>query len=91
MWQLITRLQALLTPKERRLSYGLLGLLVLAGLVDALGVSSILPFMAVVGNPDVIQTNPRLHQLYTTWQFESPNTCLVGLGIAALVIRRSSH
>lgn len=86
MWQLVTRLQALLNPKERRLSYGLLGLLVLAGLVDAMGVSSILPFMAVVGNPEVIQTNPRLHQLYTALQFESTNTFLVGLGIAALVI-----
>jgi ABC-type multidrug transport system fused ATPase/permease subunit len=86
MSRLITRLQSLLTPKERRFSYALFGLLVLAGLVDALGVSSVLPFMAVVGNPDVIQTNPRLQQLYTALQFESTNTFLVGLGIAALVI-----
>jgi len=86
MWLLVKRLQALLNPKQRRLSYALLGLMVLAGLFDALGVSSILPFMAVVGNPDLIQTNPRLHQLYTALQFESTNTFLVGLGFAALVV-----
>jgi hypothetical protein len=86
MWRLIKRLRALLNRRERRLSYLLLALILLAGLIDAVGVSSILPFMAVVGNPDVIQTNPRLHQLYTSLHFESTNTFLVGLGIAALVI-----
>ncbi len=86
MWRLITRLHALLNAKERRLSYGLLGCMVLAGLVDALGVSSILPFMAVVGNPGLIQTNPWLHHIYTLFEFDSANTFLVGLGAAALVI-----
>ena len=86
MWRLIKRLQALLNPKERRLSYALLGLLVLAGLIDALGVSSILPFMAVVGNPELIQTNPWLHRLFTALGFASTNTFLVGLGSAALAI-----
>ncbi len=86
MWRLVKRLQALMNSQERRLSYGLLGLMILTGLVDALGVTSILPFMAVVGNPELIQTNPRLHQLYTAWQFDSINTFLIGLGMAALGI-----
>jgi ATP-binding cassette, subfamily B, bacterial PglK len=86
MWLLIKRLQALLNTKERRLSYMLLGLMVLAGLFDALGVSSILPFMAVVGNPELIQTNPWLHRFFTALGFESTNAFLVGLGAAALVI-----
>ncbi len=66
MWRLVTRLQALLNPKERCLSYRLLGLRFLPDW-SMRGVTSILPFMAVVGNPDLIQTNPRLHQLYTAW------------------------
>lgn len=86
MWLLIKRLQALLNTRERRLSYGLLGLMVLAGLIDALGVSSILPFMAVVGNPGLIQTNPWLHNTFTSLEFQSIDTFLVGLGSAALVI-----
>ncbi|MGC4097631.1 MAG: ABC transporter ATP-binding protein [Nitrospira sp.] len=86
MWPLIKRLQALLNARERRLSYGLFGCMLLAGLVEALGVSSILPFMAVVGNPGLIQTNPWLHYLYALFEFDSTNTFLVGLGAAALVI-----
>lgn len=91
MWLLIRRLQALLNPKERHRAYALLGLMVLAGLFDALGVSSILPFMAVVGNPELIQTNPWLHRLFTVLKFESTNTFLVGLGSAALVIMAFSN
>jgi ABC-type multidrug transport system fused ATPase/permease subunit len=86
MWQLIRRLQALLDTRQRRLSYALLGLMVAASLIDVLGVSSILPFMAVVGNPELIQTNPSLHKIFTVLEFESTNTFLVGLGAAALVI-----
>jgi ABC-type multidrug transport system fused ATPase/permease subunit len=91
MWRLINRLRALLNTKERRLSYALLGLMVFAGLTDALGVSSILPFMAVVGNPDLIHTNPWLRHLFTWFKFESINTFLIGLGSAALVIMVCSN
>ena len=72
MQLLLKRLLVLLNTKQRRLSYALLGVMVLAGLIDALGVSSILPFMAVVGNPELIQTNPWLHKIFTTLKFESP-------------------
>ena len=91
MWQLIKRLQALLNTEERRLSYGLLGLIVLAGFTDTIGVSSILPFMAVVGNPELIQTNPSLHNLYVWFEFESPHSFLIGLGIGALVMMLMSN
>ncbi|HSA86489.1 MAG TPA: ABC transporter ATP-binding protein [Nitrospira sp.] len=91
MLRLIQRLQALLSAKERRRSYALLGLMIFTGLIDAVGVSSVLPFMAVVGNPDLIQTNPRLHQLYTALQFESRTTFLVALGCAALAMTLFSN
>ncbi len=86
MWRLMTRLQALLNPRERRRSYALLGLMVLAGLIDALGVSSVLPFMAVVGNPELTHTNPWLHRIFTLLEFQSVDTFLIGLGVAALAI-----
>ena len=91
MWQLIKRLQALLNAKEQQLSYGLLGLIVLAGFTDTIGVSSILPFMAVVGNPELIQTNPSLHNLYVWFEFDSPHSFLLGLGIGALVMMLLSN
>jgi ATP-binding cassette, subfamily B, bacterial PglK len=91
MAPLIQRLQALLNAKERRRSYALLGLVILAGLIDVVGVSSILPFMAVVGNPGLIHTNPWLHNLYIIFKFDSADTFLVGLGAAALVLMVCSN
>ena len=84
MWLPITRLLKLLNAREQRLSSMLLGGMILAGLIDVLGVTSILPFMAVVATPEVIQTNPWLHQLFTLLAFESVNSFLIGLGVAAL-------
>ncbi len=84
MWLPLTRLLKLLSARERRLSSMLLGGMVLAGLIDVLGVTSILPFMAVVAKPELIQTNPWLHQLFTLLAFESTNSFLIGLGVAAL-------
>lgn len=75
-----------MSTEQRRLSYGLLGLIILAGLTDAVGVSSILPFMAVVGNPELIQTNRWLHHIYTWLEFESTSSFLIGLGSASLAI-----
>lgn len=86
MWGVLKRLRALLNRSERKLSYALLVLIILAGLFGALGVSSILPFMAVVGNPGLIQTIQWLHKAYTLLAFRSPDTFLIGLGSAALVI-----
>ncbi len=84
MWLPITRLLKLLNARERRLSSMLLGGMVLAGLIDVLGVTSILPFMAVVAKPELIQTNPWLHKIFTLLVFESANSFLMSLGFAAL-------
>ncbi|HEY5932811.1 MAG TPA: hypothetical protein VIT63_07830, partial [Nitrospira sp.] len=84
MWLFIKRLQALLNPRERRLSYALLGLMVFSGLIDVLGVTSILPFMAVVAKPEVIHTNPWLNKIFTMLAFESVNSFLIVLGAASL-------
>jgi ATP-binding cassette, subfamily B, bacterial PglK len=58
--------------------------MVVAGFIDVLGVTSILPFMAVVAKPDVIHTNLWLHKIFTVLTFESTNSFLIGLGVAAL-------
>ncbi|MGZ8374632.1 MAG: ABC transporter transmembrane domain-containing protein, partial [Nitrospira sp.] len=84
MWLPITRLLKLLNARERRLSSMLLVGMILAGLIDVLGVTSILPFMAVVAKPELIQTNLWLHKLFTVLAFDSTNSFLIGLGVASL-------
>jgi ATP-binding cassette, subfamily B, bacterial PglK len=84
MWLPIIRLLKLMSSRERRLACMLLVGMVLAGLIDVLGVTSILPFMAVVSKPELIQTNPWLHKMFTLLMFESTNCFLMSLGFAAL-------
>jgi ABC-type multidrug transport system fused ATPase/permease subunit len=82
MFETFRKLLDLLTPAERRRGYLLVGLIVLEGLVQMIGIASILPFLAVLANPEVIETNARLNALYTGLGFESPHRFLVFLGVA---------
>jgi len=54
------QLLGLLTPPERKRA-GLLMLMILVmAFLDMLGVASIMPFMAVLANPELVQTNALL-------------------------------
>ena len=47
----------LLTSSERKKAILLFGMILVMALLDLLGVASIMPFMAVLTNPDIIETN----------------------------------
>lgn len=74
---------ALLTPKEQR--RGLLVLLLVIGmaLLEVAGVASVMPFLAVLGDPEMVQTNPVLASVYDTLGFQSVDAFLFALGAAA--------
>ena len=54
----------LLNSDEKKSFYYLLVLISITGLIDMLGVASILPFLALVINPDIVQTNEIYNYLY---------------------------
>ncbi len=54
----------LLSKSERKNAFLLLLLILIMALLDMIGVASILPFMAVVTNPDVIETNFILNKMF---------------------------
>lgn len=54
---MLNKLLALLTPHERKRAGLLLGMILVMALLDMIGVASIMPFMAVVENPDLVETN----------------------------------
>ena len=60
----IKKLSFLLTPIERRNALLLLLMFVIMALIDMIGVASILPFMAVLTNPSLIETNMILNYMY---------------------------
>jgi len=86
MVETFRKLLDLLTPAERRRSYLLVVLIFFEGLTQLIGIASILPFLAVLANPQVIETNHRLNALYTWLGFESTHGFLIFLAIAIFCI-----
>ena len=62
--QTFKRLLTLLTIGERKSAVFLLGMILIMALIDMIGVASILPFMAVLTNPNIIETNNFLNSMF---------------------------
>ncbi len=77
---------ALLMPHEKRRGTLILVLVVFMALLETAGVASVMPFLAVLGNPEVVETNPILSDLYSLLRFETVNHFLMVLGIAAFSV-----
>lgn len=84
MFSAIRKLIDLLSDREKVQMYILLAALTAMALIEVAGIASILPFMAVVGNPDVIQSNRWLMIVYTFFEFSSQQNFLFFLGVAVL-------
>ena len=64
----------------------LLGMILLATLLDMIGVASIIPFMAVAANPELINTNATLTVIYNAFNFKDQQQFLFSLGILFFVL-----
>lgn len=82
----MSKLLDLLTPPERKRAYLLLGMILLMAMLDMVGVASIMPFMAVLANPELIETNAFLNAAYTKLHFTNPQQFLFALGIVVFVL-----
>lgn len=84
MYNALSKLLALLNRRERVEFWLVLVLLVIVAMLEVAGIASILPFMAVVTNPDVIQSNRWLSSVYDWGGFTSHKTFLIALGVLTL-------
>jgi ABC-type multidrug transport system fused ATPase/permease subunit len=80
------RIWVICDARERRLSMILLSLFFVQGLLDTVGVASIMPFMAVVGDPSVIESNRFLAAIYDYVGAPGYRAFLAGLGAVAFVM-----
>lgn len=80
------RLWEILTPGERRNSLLMLALVVLMALAETAGVLSIMPFLSVLGRPEVIHEQPFLSQLWRLSGAADTRNFLVMLGVASIVL-----
>ena len=87
--QIFKKLLFLLSPHERKRASLLLIMIIIMAFLDMLGVASILPFMAVLVSPDLIETNFLLNtmfQISKMFGVENNQQFLFVLGILIFVL-----
>lgn len=86
MFKIIQTIYSVLTPQERRNGIIVLAMSIALGFLETAGVASIMPFLAVVGSPEIIHRVAPLKWAYETFSFESPTAFLVALGVIAILM-----
>ena len=74
----------LLTPHERKRAILLLIMILIMALLDTIGVASILPFIAVLSNPELVQSNMIINTIFKSsrvFGVETIQQFLFALGI----------
>jgi ATP-binding cassette, subfamily B, bacterial PglK len=80
------KLLSLLDPTERRRGAAVFGLLVVVAFFQTVGVASIMPFVAVLTNPEMVDTNPYLTAAFDMLGFQSTDAFLVFLGLVFFLL-----
>lgn len=72
----------LLSRREKRRGATVLGMVMVMALLETAGVASVMPFLSVLTNPDIIETNPYLGRVYAMLDVGSVDAFLGVLGIS---------
>lgn len=86
MFEILTKLNDVLGPQARRESYSAFGLVLVMAVVETIGVASIMPFIALLSTPSILETNAYLAATYRYLGFGSRDAFLVFLGSATLLL-----
>ena len=87
--QAYKKLLFLLRPHEQIRAIMLLFMILIMSLLDMIGVASILPFMAVLTNPTLIETNIILNNMFQVsniFGIENQQQFLFALGLAVFIL-----
>ena len=77
---------SLLTSSERRRGALVLLMVVVMAVLETAGVASVLPFLAVLGNPEIVEDNPIFTALYAKFGSGSVDDFLFMLGATSFAI-----
>ena len=86
MWNSFKKLNVILTSNDYFSLFWLLVCVLVASVLEVIGVFSILPFMQVVSDPSCIESNPSLRWIKSTMEFSSDRQMMIWMGIGVLVI-----
>ena len=82
----IGKILQLMSPRERRRLVLVFSGLLVTAMLQVIGLASILPFLSVVTNQEMIMENQLLNWLYTTLGFTTVNRFMLFLGFLVLAI-----
>lgn len=82
----VTKLFKLLSPKEKKQAALLTVAVVFMAFLEVAGIGALGPFMAVVADPSVVQSQPMLQTFYEIGGFDSNRGFLFALGVALFAL-----
>ncbi|WP_436862237.1 ABC transporter ATP-binding protein [Acinetobacter haemolyticus] len=82
----LKQLWQILSPLDKRKVIYVLVLVMGMAFIESAGVISIMPFLAVLSNPDVVETNHYLKHIYDFTGAENKKTFIIYLGFFSLTI-----
>jgi len=91
MWSVVRKLLTLLNAHERKRLYLLFAAVLATAFVEVAGVASVMPFLALVANPESVHDNALLSWVYETVGFQSENRFLFATGVGVLVVLTASN
>lgn len=81
---MIQKIFSLLTPKERMSAYTCFIAMLIMAFFEVIGVAAIMPFMAVLSDPEAIQHHAKLAWIYNYFNFTNNHQFLILLGFMVL-------
>jgi ATP-binding cassette, subfamily B, bacterial PglK len=84
--KLLTRLPHLFEKKDS-ISFFLLGLAILmSSFLEVLGIGLLIPFVALLGKPDFVNTNQTVHRVYEFFHFQSFPQFMIAIAITVMIV-----
>jgi ABC-type multidrug transport system fused ATPase/permease subunit len=77
----LSKILTFFNGQEKRKLFAIMSCIAVMGIVEMVGIAAILPFMAVVASPEVIQTNVYLAKVYGWLGFSQPKYFMLFLGM----------
>ena len=87
--KIFKKLLFLLNPQERKQAGLLLVMMLIMALLDMIGVASILPFMVVLTDPNIVETNlilKKLFKVFNIFGVQNNQQFIFALGVLAFVV-----
>ncbi len=83
--EIVKKLNLLLSKHDKKFLLFLLGFSIMVSMIETIGISAIMPFIAVASDFNVIQTNKYYHFFYALFGFGSEANFVIAFGLMLVV------